>query len=102
MNKKAAFVVSENCFRDDSRCLVMHAIFLIYHFISSGVFCLIQAFAFIKYLRDQMTKSEFKHLFNFALIGFAGVVFLAVVGLTYLGMYTHFIFLHRKLAFLFL
>lgn len=55
------------------------------HMAAAGVFCLIQAFAFIKYLRDQMTKSEFKHLFNFALIGFAGVVFLAVVGLTYLG-----------------
>ena len=34
-----------------------------------------------------MSKSEFKHLFNFAIIAFAGVVFLAVVGLTYLGMY---------------
>lgn len=33
-----------------------------------------------------MTKSEFKYLFNFAIIGFAGLVFLSVVALTYLGM----------------
>lgn len=35
-----------------------------------------------------MSKSEFKYLFNFAIIGFAGLVFLAVVGLTYLGMFS--------------
>lgn len=51
-----------------------------------GVFCLIQAYSFMKYLRDHMTKSEFKYLFNFAIIGFAGLVFLSVVALTYLGM----------------
>ena len=51
----------------------------------SGVFFLIQAYAFIKYLQAHMTRSEFKHLFNLAIIGFAGLVFLAVVGLTYLG-----------------
>eukprot|EP00794_Sanderia_malayensis_P003161 gene3161-3630_t len=55
------------------------------HMAAAGVFALIQAYAFIKFLRDNMTRSEFKHLFNFAIVGFAGLVFLAVVGLTYLG-----------------
>jgi len=55
------------------------------HMAAAGVFCLIQAYSFIKYLRDHMSKSEFKHLFNFAIIAFAGLVFLAVVALTYLG-----------------
>lgn len=32
-----------------------------------------------------MSKSEFMYLFNFAIVGVAGVVFLAVVGLTYAG-----------------
>ena len=50
-----------------------------------GVFCLIQAYAFIKYLRDHMSKAEFKHLFNLAIVGFAGLVFLAVIALTYMG-----------------
>ena len=40
----------------------------------------------MKYLRDHMSKSEFKYLFNFAIVAFAGAVFLAVIGLTYLGM----------------
>ena len=41
----------------------------------------------MKYLRDNMTKSEFKNLFNLAIIAFAGLVFLAVVALTYMGKF---------------
>ncbi|XP_065053854.1 dolichyl-diphosphooligosaccharide--protein glycosyltransferase subunit STT3B-like [Rhopilema esculentum] len=55
------------------------------HMAAAGVFCLIQAYAFIKYLRDHMSKAEFKHLFNLAIVGFAGLVFLAVIALTYMG-----------------
>eukprot|EP00112_Aurelia_sp_Birch-Aquarium-sp1_P014238 Seg306.8 transcript_id=Seg306.8/GoldUCD/mRNA.D3Y31 product="Dolichyl-diphosphooligosaccharide-protein glycosyltransferase subunit STT3B" protein_id=Seg306.8/GoldUCD/D3Y31 len=55
------------------------------HMAAAGVFCLLQAYAFMKYLRDNMTKSEFKNLFNLAIIAFAGLVFLAVVALTYMG-----------------
>ena len=32
-----------------------------------------------------MSKSEFMYLFNVAIIGIAGVVFLSVIGLTYAG-----------------
>lgn len=54
-------------------------------FLILGVFALLQAYAFIQYLRDRMSKKEFMYLFNFAIVGVAGVVFLAVVGLTYAG-----------------
>lgn len=55
------------------------------HMAAAGVFALLQAYAFIQYLRDRMSKKEFMYLFNFAIVGVAGVVFLAVVGLTYAG-----------------
>ena len=46
---------------------------------------MLQGYGFLKYLRDRMSKSEFMYLFNVAIIGIAGVVFLAVIGLTYAG-----------------
>ena len=52
---------------------------------STGVFLLLHAYAFLKYLQSFMTKSEFRQVFVFAIAGAAGVVFLGVVGLTYLG-----------------
>ena len=39
-----------------------------------------------------MSKKEFFYLFNVAVIGIAGVVFLAVVVLTYAGMFHPFRF----------
>ena len=39
-----------------------------------------------------MSKKEFFYLFNIAVIGIAGVVFLAVVVLTYAGMFYSFLF----------
>lgn len=55
------------------------------HMAAAGVFALLQGYAFLTYLRDRMSKSEFMFLFNLAIIAIAGVVFLAVVGLTYAG-----------------
>jgi len=55
------------------------------HMAAAGVFALLQGYGFLKYLRDRMSRSEFMHLFNVAIIGIAGLVFLAVVGLTYAG-----------------
>merc|ERR1719397_223703 len=53
---------------------------------AAGVFALLQGYAFLKYLRDKLSKKEFFYLFNIAIIGIAGVVFLGVVGLTYAGV----------------
>ncbi|XP_065666900.1 dolichyl-diphosphooligosaccharide--protein glycosyltransferase subunit STT3B isoform X2 [Hydra vulgaris] len=55
------------------------------HMAAAGVFALLQAYAFIKYLRDKMSRSEFVYLFNFAIVAMAGVVFCSVVALTYAG-----------------
>lgn len=55
------------------------------HMAAAGVFALLQGYAFLKYLRDRMSKKEFFYLFNIAVIGVAGIVFLAVVVLTYAG-----------------
>ncbi|CAL8103791.1 unnamed protein product [Calicophoron daubneyi] len=56
------------------------------HMASLGVFALIQAVAFIKYLQSRVPSSKLKHLFTLVAIGFAGLVFLTVVGLTYAGV----------------
>ena len=53
--------------------------------IAPGVFLLLHAYAFLKYLQSFMTKSEFRQVFVLAIAGAAGLVFLGVVGLTYLG-----------------
>jgi len=55
------------------------------HMAAAGVFALLQGYAFLKYLRDKLSKKEFFYLFNIAIIGIAGAVFLGVVGLTYAG-----------------
>ena len=51
-----------------------------------GVFALLQAVAVLKYLQNYLTKSEFKTVFFFAGTAAAGLVFLAVVGLTWAGV----------------
>ena len=56
------------------------------HMASAGVFALLQAFAFFNYLRQFLTKAEFKTFFFVAGSAAAGLVFLAVVGLTWAGV----------------
>merc|ERR1719225_409344 len=56
------------------------------HMASAGVFALLQAVAFLKYLQNFLTKSEFKYFFFTAGIVAAGLVFAVVVGLTWLGV----------------
>ena len=52
----------------------------------AGVFALLNAVAFLKYLQRFLSKTEFRHFFLLASAVSAGVVFLAVVGLTYAGV----------------
>lgn len=51
----------------------------------SGVFALLNAYAALNYVRQYITRSEFKFLFFFAVMVAAGLVFLGVIVLTYLG-----------------
>ncbi|KAF5274089.1 hypothetical protein FQR65_LT04487 [Abscondita terminalis] len=55
------------------------------HMAASGVFALIIAVAALKYLQSVLSKSEFKSLFVVGALVSAGIVFLAVVVLTYAG-----------------
>ena len=50
-----------------------------------GVFALMNAYTILKYLQLHLTGKQFRTLFFFGAIISAGVVFVAVVGLTYLG-----------------
>ena len=52
----------------------------------SGVFALLQAVAVSSYLKNFLTKSEFKYFFFLASSVAAGLVFLTVVGLTWAGV----------------
>ena len=53
--------------------------------IAAGVFLLLNAFAVLRYLQASLTGRQFKTLFFTAVVGSAGVVFVGVVGLTYMG-----------------
>ncbi|XP_038076647.1 dolichyl-diphosphooligosaccharide--protein glycosyltransferase subunit STT3B-like [Patiria miniata] len=55
------------------------------HMAAAGTFALLQAYAFLKYVQDFLSKKEFRALFFFGVMGTAGVVFLSVVLLTYAG-----------------
>ncbi|KAJ8962588.1 hypothetical protein NQ318_000981 [Aromia moschata] len=55
------------------------------HMAAAGVFALMFAVGILRYLQNMMTKSEFKSLVIFGGLASAGVVFLAVVILTYAG-----------------
>ncbi|XP_033624220.1 dolichyl-diphosphooligosaccharide--protein glycosyltransferase subunit STT3B-like [Asterias rubens] len=55
------------------------------HMAAAGTFALLQAYAFLKYVQEFLSKKEFRALFFFGVVGTAGVVFLAVVLLTYAG-----------------
>ncbi|XP_068757359.1 dolichyl-diphosphooligosaccharide--protein glycosyltransferase subunit STT3B-like isoform X1 [Montipora capricornis] len=55
------------------------------HMAAAGTFALLQAYAFLVYLRGKVSWSDFKNIFVFAVVSVAGVVFIAVVLLTYAG-----------------
>ncbi|KAF6038743.1 STT3B [Bugula neritina] len=55
------------------------------HMAAAGVFALLNAYAVLLYIQSFMTKSEFKSFFFFAISICAGIVFMAVVYLTYAG-----------------
>ncbi|KAJ8395778.1 hypothetical protein AAFF_G00028250 [Aldrovandia affinis] len=55
------------------------------HMAAAGVFALLQAYAFLQYLKDRLTKQEFQTLFFLGVSLAAGVVFLTVIYLTYTG-----------------
>ena len=55
------------------------------HMAAAGVFALLNAYGFLKYLQARLTGSQFRQLFFFAVIASAGLVFVSVVALTYLG-----------------
>ncbi|XP_075261616.1 dolichyl-diphosphooligosaccharide--protein glycosyltransferase subunit STT3B-like [Convolutriloba macropyga] len=55
------------------------------HMAAAGTFLLLQAYAFLAYLKTKVSSEQFKALFVYAVIVSAGCVFTGVVALTYLG-----------------
>ena len=55
------------------------------HMAAAGVFLLITAYSFLKYIQTFISKSEMKVVFFGAIVAIAGVVFSGVVVLTYAG-----------------
>uniref|UniRef100_A0A8C4WY65 dolichyl-diphosphooligosaccharide--protein glycotransferase n=1 Tax=Eptatretus burgeri TaxID=7764 RepID=A0A8C4WY65_EPTBU len=55
------------------------------HMAAAGVFALLQAYAFLQYLRDCLTRQEFKTIFFVGVLAMATLVFLAVIYFTYTG-----------------
>ena len=55
----------------------------------SGTFALLNVYAFLKYVQIRVSGMQFRQLFTWAVIFAAGVVFLAVIALTY--MYAGFV-----------
>lgn len=49
------------------------------------MFALLQAYAFLQYLKDRLTRQEFQTLFFLGVSLAAGAVFLTVIYLTYTG-----------------
>ncbi|XP_033732994.1 dolichyl-diphosphooligosaccharide--protein glycosyltransferase subunit STT3B-like [Pecten maximus] len=58
------------------------------HMASAGVFALLYAYAILRYVQSFLTKAEFKMFFFLSATAAAGIIFLAVVGLTWAG-YIH-------------
>ncbi|KAJ8306809.1 hypothetical protein KUTeg_014893 [Tegillarca granosa] len=56
------------------------------HMASAGVFALVIAYSALKYIQSFLTKTEFRYFFFAAVASAAGVIFLAVVGLTWAGV----------------
>ncbi len=55
------------------------------HMAAAGTFALLQAYAFLNYLRSKLSRTQFKQFFIFSVILVAGIVFAGVIGLTYAG-----------------
>uniref|UniRef100_A0A3Q1FBQ6 dolichyl-diphosphooligosaccharide--protein glycotransferase n=1 Tax=Acanthochromis polyacanthus TaxID=80966 RepID=A0A3Q1FBQ6_9TELE len=53
------------------------------HMAAAGVFALLQAYAFLQYLKDRLTRQEFQTLFFLGVSLAACIVFLTVIYLTY-------------------
>lgn len=66
-------------------CLLILFFALFFGF-PSGVFALLQAYAFLQYLKDRLTRQEFQTLFFLGVSIAAGLVFLTVIYLTYTGL----------------
>ena len=56
------------------------------HMAAAGIFVLLQAIAFLKYLQQYLTKSEFKSFFLLVGVAAAGIGFVVMVGLTWAGL----------------
>ncbi|KAL3317093.1 Dolichyl-diphosphooligosaccharide--protein glycosyltransferase subunit stt3b [Cichlidogyrus casuarinus] len=56
------------------------------HMAAAGVFVLLQGVALYFYLKNRVSASKLKGLLSLLVLSFAGLVFLAVVGLTYAGI----------------
>jgi len=56
------------------------------HMAAAGVFALVNAYAFIKYVQSFLSKAEFRQFFMAAVTIAASVVFVGVVGLTWAGI----------------
>ncbi|KAJ7363139.1 Dolichyl-diphosphooligosaccharide--protein glycosyltransferase subunit stt3b [Desmophyllum pertusum] len=55
------------------------------HMAAAGTFALLQAYAFLVYMRSKISWTDFKNIFVFAVVAVAGLVFIAVIFLTYAG-----------------
>ena len=55
------------------------------HMAAAGVFALLNIYGALKFLQSHLTGKQFRKLFLATVVGSAGLVFLAVVALTYLG-----------------
>lgn len=55
------------------------------HMAAAGTFALLQAYAFLNYIRSKLSKSQFRQFFILAVVLAAGLVFASVVFLTYAG-----------------
>lgn len=66
--------------------LYVYSFFCFCLWLFSGVFALLQAYAFLQYLKDRLTRQEFQTLFFLGVSLAAGVVFLTVIYLTYTGL----------------
>ncbi|KAB7506784.1 Dolichyl-diphosphooligosaccharide--protein glycosyltransferase subunit STT3B [Armadillidium nasatum] len=56
------------------------------HMAAAGVFALMNAFGALKYIQSGMTKAQYRHFFYMASVCSAGLVFVIVVLLTWMGV----------------
>ncbi|XP_001641089.2 dolichyl-diphosphooligosaccharide--protein glycosyltransferase subunit STT3B [Nematostella vectensis] len=56
------------------------------HMAAAGTFALLQAYAFLMYVKEKVSWSDIKNLVVFGAVACAGLVFACVVALTYMGV----------------